>query len=116
MSTLRIDPTRLEQFHAEDGVWEGKVTNPDGTNPDLTAPGVALTLTLATAPGATALVTKSLGSGVTGAADGSYSITVAQADINAQAQGATLAYLILYQAASGRKTVLAHGVYELIAS
>lgn len=81
MATLP-EQTDLSMFHSDGAVFGGTVTEDTGSAADLTASGATLVFTLARLHGTTALLTKSLSSGIVGLVNGSYTITVDDSDVD----------------------------------
>lgn len=93
----------------------GGIVSDAGSNPiDLTLSGTELRFLLrATFDDVAALLTKTIGSGITIGADGSYTVTIPETD-KATLVPATYEYTLEYTAPGGDITVVARGDFQVL--
>lgn len=107
-----VTTSALELVYGDDEFLEGTVTDADGNAVDLTAAGVELTFTLAKDFTGTTALTKTIGSGVTGNADGTYEVHIEDTDTSSFDEKAVYKFDLVLTDASAQLTTVARGTIE----
>lgn len=112
-----VGETPLTILAGVDTILEGTLTSAAGTAVDLTAAGVGLEFRVRAAiHEATNLASKTLGAGVTGAANGTYTIRLEDTEKVALKGGGDYVYGLLFTTSNGDIDIVARGPLKVIAT